>query len=562
MKKNHYTKLNYRDTDVVLRITRDVRWIGIATVALFYPLENEHILPVLALIVLSILYNLIQYTKWFSRMTAKISALKILTMDYVLLFILVLLTGGINSPYYFYLGLPLIIAAYWFGRLAVLQLAAISIGSSVVAIIYSLYSPSEVSVLQRAVGYIATLSMIGLLVNRLTISERTQRNVAMLSREQADTERTRLLSLINSMADAVIATDKEGVVSDYNSASLDLLNTNKQLKGQSIQTLFNFQRSNTERFDIIKYAKKQKITMKREDLHFINNNKEKVNLYVSVSRIAPLETNAQEGFIIMLRDITKEKSLDEQRDEFISVASHELRTPLAIAEANISTALLPQLSEKIDPQIRQLLGQAHDNIIFLGKLVKDLTTLAEAEKDVLSVQVAVVNAKDLVEQLLKDYETRAAEKGLQLKLAVEDNLPPIVTSEQHIREILQNFITNALKYTQSGTITLGAQRTPEAPDNLTFSVQDTGIGISTSDQKHLFSKFYRSEDYRTRETGGTGLGLYITQKLAQRLNASIWFESKLNEGSTFYLRVPPFSKLKRDQGQVITAQVDNVLSNI
>lgn len=522
---------------------------------------GENVVPVLILVGIGCLYNALHYARWFEKIISKKSALTILLADYITLFALVLLTGGINSPYFFYLALPLVIAAYWYSQSAVFGIALLSLGSGIVASILSTGIQMEISPIQQAIGYIATLCMLALLVSRLTVSERTQRRFALKAHDLAVADRARLLSLINSMADAVIATDKDGIISDYNSSALDLLNTNTALKGTLITKLIDF-RLGDKHFNILHQAFKQRTILKRDDLHFVNNSGETIKLYVSASRIVPAESGGPEGLIFLLRDITKEKSVEEQRDEFIAVASHELRTPLAIAEANISTALMPQFKEKLDPQMEPLLTHAHENIVFLGNLVKDLTTLAEAEKDVLDVNLSVVDGAQLVHQLVEDYRPQAKEKGLQLRTTIQANLPPVVTSEQHVREILQNFLTNALKYTEQGTITVSVDSSPEAPDNLVFAVQDTGIGISSSDQKHLFGKFYRSEDYRTRETGGSGLGLYITEKLAHRLNAHISFESQLNKGSTFYLRVPPFSRLKRDQKKILDVQVDNIISSL
>jgi len=104
-----------------------------------------------------------------------------------------------------------------------------------------------------------------------------------------------------------------------------------------------------------------------------------------------------------------------------------------------------------------------------------------------------------------------------------------------LHELLQNFITNAIKYTKEGSITLEVAR---KKDTIHFAVKDTGIGISKSDQAKVFNKFYRSEDYRTRETGGTGLGLYVAVKLAKKLGTEIDLSSRLNHGSTFSFTLP------------------------
>jgi signal transduction histidine kinase len=109
------------------------------------------------------------------------------------------------------------------------------------------------------------------------------------------------------------------------------------------------------------------------------------------------------------------------------------------------------------------------------------------------------------------------------------------SSRLYVREILQNFITNAIKYTQAGSITIGAK---QQKDGVLFEVIDTGIGISKGDQERVFDKFFRSEDYRTRENNGTGLWLYVTMKLARLIHAKIDLESELDKGSTFNIFVP------------------------
>ena len=114
-------------------------------------------------------------------------------------------------------------------------------------------------------------------------------------------------------------------------------------------------------------------------------------------------------------------------------------------------------------------------------------------------------------------------------------LKKLVTSRLYLHEILQNFVTNSIKYTKKGGLVLSAK---PITGGVEFSVKDTGIGISKSDKKRVFDKFFRSEDYRTRESNGTGLGLYVTMKLAKIINAKLRVESAINEGSEFFIEVP------------------------
>jgi signal transduction histidine kinase len=241
------------------------------------------------------------------------------------------------------------------------------------------------------------------------------------------------------------------------------------------------------------------------------------------------------GYVLQLRDITREKSLEEERDEFISVVSHELRTPIAIAEGNISNAQFIVGKTADIKQIKQTLDDAHKQILFLSDMINDLATLSRAERGKLQVEVEAINAYDLVMELARVYGEQATAKGLDFKTELDPKLELLQSSRLYVREVLQNFITNAIKYTEKGHVTLGAKTTSTGVD---FTVCDSGIGISKSDKEKIFDKFFRSEDYRTRQTNGTGLGLYVTMKLARLLHAEISVESQLNQGSTFTISVP------------------------
>ena len=126
-------------------------------------------------------------------------------------------------------------------------------------------------------------------------------------------------------------------------------------------------------------------------------------------------------------------------------------------------------------------------------------------------------------------------KNLSFDLDAGPRLGTVLTSRLYLEEVLQNFLTNSIKYTHDGRVKLIARR---EKNGVRFTVKDTGIGISKADQKHLFEKFYRAEDYRIRETAGTGLGLYVVQKLSQKLGIQVDIESRLNHGSSFGFLLP------------------------
>ena len=115
------------------------------------------------------------------------------------------------------------------------------------------------------------------------------------------------------------------------------------------------------------------------------------------------------------------------------------------------------------------------------------------------------------------------------------HLGSVFTSRLYLEELMQNLVSNAIKYTQSGSVTIKITR---KNDLIKFAVQDTGIGISRSEREKIFDKFYRSEDYRTRESSGTGLGLYLSAQLADKMGTWLKLTSRMNHGSTFFFELP------------------------
>ncbi len=349
-------------------------------------------------------------------------------------------------------------------------------------------------------------------------------------------EHERLTSLINSMADGVIAIDERAKVAIYNGAALNILDLNSSMTGKSLGDVLKLVDKNKQPVDVEALIRVTKTATTNRDWRLVYEDGSMINLYLSIAPVhLGFGKDGERGYVVLLRDITREKSLEEERDEFISVVSHELRTPIAIAEGNVSNAEFIVEKKGGAPEIEAALKAAHDQINFLGGMINDLATLSRAERGALAVEVEAINVHELVEELLRAYQPEAAKKQLTLKTDLDPKLELLKSSRLYVREILQNFITNALKYTEQGSITIGARQKANGTE---FQVSDTGIGISKSDQQKVFDKFFRSEDYRTRQNSGTGLGLYVTMKLAHLLHAEIILQSELNKGSIFTIFVP------------------------
>ncbi len=348
----------------------------------------------------------------------------------------------------------------------------------------------------------------------------------------------RLETVINSIDDAIINVSARGHLRFYNAATLNLLDTNDNLNDKEIDSLFNLSNEHGDHFEFSQLlTDTTNFTQERDDLLHTYKDGQKINLHLAISRVrssfgSTAKTNLG-GFIVIARDITKRKSLEDERDEFIAVVSHELRTPVAIVEGALSNSLFAVEKGADTSMIKSSLSDAHDQAMYLAKMVNDLSALSRAQRGV-NMESEPIDIKDFMQDLYNNYSNQATQANLRLNLDSQVGAT-IHVSRVALEEIMQNLITNAIKYTKEGGVTIGAKA---KADNIEFFVKDTGIGLSKSDQAHIFQRFWRSEDYRTRETNGTGLGLHVVEQLACKIGTEIKLDSRLNHGSTFYFSIP------------------------
>lgn len=357
-----------------------------------------------------------------------------------------------------------------------------------------------------------------------------------ISQADQNLERERLNSLINSMADGVIAIDEKSQVVIYNGAALNILDMNSSMSGQPLSKIINLIDQNNQPVDLVELVRSTKTSYSSRDFRLKYPDQSFLNLYLS---IAPVHLGygqgGQRGHVLLIRDISHEKALEEERNDFIGVVSHELRTPIAIAEGSISNAVFVLEKVKDPAKVKEALNKAHEQVVFLSDMVNDLSTLSRAEGNKLQLNVEPINVAALVNDLVTGYRSQAEQKGLQLIAEVDPSLEVLYSGKLYVREIIQNFLTNSIKYTQEGSVTLGARPKDKGVE---FFVMDTGIGISQADRERIFDKFFRSNDQRAQTNTGKGLGLYITMKLAKLLHAQIQVESELNKGSRFGIYIP------------------------
>lgn len=443
--------------------------------------------------------------------------------------IYILMVSGFSTPLVMAWVVLLLATFVYAGRSSVYMSVFILFGTALGDVLIGIDTPSRIALDGL---YLAATLLVGYAAVAISLSEEVDRSELSRSRAEEHFQRDRVVTIINNLADAVLSTDHDGIIQLYNAASLNLLDTNAGLEGQHINDVIHLYDSENHPFKLSHAFKGLKGVQSRDDLRATISD-EVIRIGLMYSPIRSTDSSSEtgsDGYIVMLRDITKQKSLEEERDEFISVVSHELRTPITIAEGTISNVQVMMGRDDIGRDtLAKNIDLAHEQVLFLAKMVNDLSTLSRAERGVADAPEQI-DIDAMVHELYAEYAPQAHAKGLSFDLDLSPKLGTVVASPLYLKELLQNFVTNSIKYTKEGGVTVIVKRTSS---KLMFSVKDTGIGMSKSDQAHVYEKFWRSEDYRTRETGGTGLGLYVAAKLAKKVGTTIEMTSRLNHGSTF-----------------------------
>lgn len=251
---------------------------------------------------------------------------------------------------------------------------------------------------------------------------------------------------------------------------------------------------------------------------------------------------------------------DQLKSEFVSIASHELLTPISAMEGYLSM-ILDENMGTIDPQARGYLEKVYSSAHRLATLVKDLLSVSRIDSGKIKIEQQQLDIGKLIAESVDQLRFKAQEKGLELVYETADNetakeargkapsrktLPQVWADPDRTTEILVNLIGNAIKYTPSGRVTINAEAESEdKPASLStqcvrISVQDTGLGMSREAQSHLFEKFYRVATPETSGIQGTGLGLYITRSMVEKMGGSIALQSTPGQGSTFSFTLPVF----------------------
>ena len=354
--------------------------------------------------------------------------------------------------------------------------------------------------------------------------------------------------VLNTIDSGVIIVLSTGVIEYINPAAVSLLG------GQMAQ---NFLGAKLE--DILKLENGQGVTIPAQNnlvFYAVNNGQNYttreyflVNLQGQKKPVAFKVITAhspKNERIVTFYDITSELEAESEQTEFISTASHEMRTPVASIEGYLGLALNPKTAT-IDERAKKYLEEAHKSSQHLGKLFRDLLDVTKLDDKRIKAHLLPIEVTSTVRSIAEGQIPKMSEKNIHFTFGSSSsanmNGGRVINQEvfaavdvDFLREIINNLIENAIKYTNNGGGIWVNVRGDG--DRVLINVTDTGIGISPEDSKHVFQKFYRADNSETRTIGGTGLGLYIVKERVEAMSGSTWVESTFGEGSTFYVAFP------------------------
>lgn len=382
--------------------------------------------------------------------------------------------------------------------------------------------------------------------------ELCSQNVALLESQQIiEQERQRYQELFEFAPDGYLVTDKFGTVQEVNRAAASLLNlAQKHLIGKPLVSFVPSERRANFRALLNQFTRLDRV---QEWELTLQPRQTDVPVIAALTVEAVRETGGQlVALRWLLRDITIRKRLETQlremqlqnlrlieldrlKNQFIATITHELRTPMN-AILGFSELLLRQFHQRCDPQQVNMIERISRNGQHLLSLIESLLDFSQLEATRLQLQLEPFDLMDLVNTTAEELRSLAEQKGLSLTMNFTPSSLMVINDRDRLRQILVNLISNAIKFTDLGSVTIDVRELPEG--RIVISVTDTGIGIAPPDQAQVFQAFWQVSQNHNRRYGGTGLGLSIAKALVELMQGSIAIESQLGQGSTFRIELP------------------------
>jgi len=346
-------------------------------------------------------------------------------------------------------------------------------------------------------------------------------------------EKQRAESIVNSISDGIIVTDREKKVILVNKAAERIFDIDQdRIQGRHFLEVIN----NEDIFNLIETASKTDLDRDlayRQYSDITLGEKDKTKHYRVEARTIRNEKDESIGEVTLIQDITKLKEVDQLKSQFVSTAAHEFRTPLTSISMGAGLLLEQQIGDLNEDQL-EIIEAIKEDEERLTALVGDLLDLSRMESGKIEMDIDDYNIKEIIKHGVDPFRSQAEKIGAKLEVNFEDHLPKVKADFNKISWVVTNIVGNALRYIpEDGTGSIKVDVKLSA-NNFLISISDNGKGIPEDYQERIFEKFVQLKSDSVAKSGSSGLGLAISKEIIEAHGGRIWVRSEVGQGSTFY----------------------------
>ncbi|MBD2175657.1 response regulator [Pseudanabaena sp. FACHB-1998] len=421
------------------------------------------------------------------------------------------------------------------------------------------------------------IGILALAFNQMTMQLKASgEQLADYSRtlEQKVEQRTsEIKAIIDNMVDGLLVVDGADRITQFNPAIAGMIGVSSKtlanatsyseiFKAEEIANLVTSTRENPKQVFSAEFNLPDRRTGKAVATSIFRE--------VNLDEEAELSTNYL-GTVILIRDVTAEKEVDRMKTDFISTVSHELRTPLTsvlgfakLIQKKLDESIFPLIQTE-DKKVKRSVRQVAENIEIivsegtrLTKLINEVLDVAKIEAGKMQWNMDSLTINEVIDRAFAATSALFEQKGLNPIREIEENLPNILGDRDRLIQVVINLISNAVKFTERGSVTCRVQRQEQT---IVVSVIDQGVGISESDQPKVFEKFKQVGDTLTDKPQGTGLGLPISREIVEHHGGKIWVESEIGKGSIFSFSIP-IAKAAQPQNDIPSINFDILIEQL
>ncbi|MFA5011942.1 MAG: response regulator [Ignavibacteria bacterium] len=344
------------------------------------------------------------------------------------------------------------------------------------------------------------------------------------------TEKSRLNTIVSSLADGVFVVNKDGELVLFNPASVKYLELNDIILGEKILSILPPKIEEPIKSLLDSEVFENKTRSAEVEL------KPDRELVVEIKcSPVPHPDGSLAGVVTVIRNITEMKKVEYIKSQFVSMVAHELKTPMAAVLGFLNIILDPSLQTSPEQQ-KDYLGRSKNRLQGLLEMVNDLLDISRMEMKTKQRELKLLNIGELVKSTTDFLELETKKRGIEVKTKFHDNLPGILADNNEITRLFTNIIGNSVKYNkENGSIDIEVSK---SGNFIVTRISDTGIGMKPEEKAKLFSEFYRIKNEHTRSISGTGLGLSIVKRITESYSGKVEVESEYGKGSTFTVYLP------------------------